>query len=225
MIFAYLKSPYFIIKNLQAEALKKYSCQLKGMTLDVGCGGRLYRKYLPAGNPYVGMDISAAAKPDVLGKAQDVPFSDGCFESVLCTEVLEHLPEPEKAVCEIRRVLKKDGFLYLTVPQAWPLHYEPEDYLRFTSYGIRGLLEKNGFGIIAIERIGGVFSLIGQRIIDVVWQIEVNCLKMVFGPRWAERIATALCLVFSMFFYIAGKFGDRIEEKDAIGWAVLAVKL
>lgn len=217
-------SPHFIIKMLRIKVLKKNSAYLKGKILDVGCGVKPYKEYLIASTEYIGIDGQQKVRPDILARAQEIPFPDNYFDSVLCTEVLEHLPEPEEAIRQIKRVLKKNGYLYLTVPQEWPLHYEPDDYYRFTKYGIKYLLEKNDFKIVGINRIGGVFSLIGQRLIDVVWQFIVNSLKPVFGLNWAERIASLLCFPFSFIFYILAKAGDRIDKSDALAWAVLAKK-
>lgn len=216
--------PYFIIKSLQLTALKKYSTYLKGKVLDVGCGTKPYKKYLSESIEYIGMDMTEDVKPDILVKAQEIPFSDEHFDSVLCTEVLEHLPEPEEAIKEIKRVLKKGGYAYFTVPQTWCLHYEPYDYFRFTKYGIKYLLKNNGFEVVSIERVGGIFSLVGQRIIDVAWQKIVDLFRLPCGLRNAERIASFLVLPYSLFFYLLGKFADGIDKRDALGWACLARK-
>lgn len=219
-----LTSLFFIIKDLQRNMLKKYSHYLKGRILDIGCGAQPYRSYLRECREYVGMDINAEIRPDVTGDVKDMPFPEGHFDGVLCTEVLEHLADPEIGIKEINRVLKKGGYLYLTVPQEWCLHYEPYDYFRFTRYGIKYLLEKNEFEILAIERIGGIFSLTGQRLVDVLWNAITRFLKPLLSSRWAERTATILCLPISITFYILGKMGDKIDKRDAICWAVLARK-
>ena len=217
-------SPLFIIKTIQRNMLKKYSNYLGGRVLDIGCGMKPYKKYLRGCSEYVGMDNNKDVKPDVVGDIRELPFSDGYFDGVLCTEVLEHLPRPEMGIRQISRVLKTGGYLYLTVPQEWCLHYEPDDYFRFTKYGIRYLLENNGFEILAIERLGGVFSLMGQRLVDVMWRAIAVLLKPVLTLRWAERAATIVCLPITITFYILGRVGDNIDKRDAIGWAVLARK-
>ncbi len=188
----------------------------------MACGSKPYQRYLTGNSKFITVDQIIELKPDVLGKVEALPFLDGCFDSILCTEVLEHLPEPQEAMKELKRVLKEDGYLYLSVPQSWYLHYEPNDYFRFTKYGIKHLLEKDGFAIIYIERIGGVVSLVAQRIIDVTWQLSVDYLKLILGLRWAERIASGLISPFSVLFYLLTKLGDKIDKKDALGWAVLA---
>ena len=61
---------------------------------------------------------------------------------MLCTEVLEHLPEPQKAVDEFFRVLKPGGTLLLTTRFLFPIHDAPHDYFRYTKYGLRHLLRR-----------------------------------------------------------------------------------
>lgn len=213
----------FIIKTLQKEALKKYAKYIGGNVLDVGCGTEPYRRFITF-EKYIGMDQFDELNPDILGSATEIPFKDKCFDAVLCTDVLEHITEPEKAINEMKRAIKDSGYLYVTVPQTWCLHYEPNDYFRFTKYAIKYLLEKDGFKILELDRIGGIFSLVGQRMIDVFYQFIANCVKSAVGLKWAERIASVLSLPASLLFYLLGKIGDKIDKRDALGWAVLARK-
>jgi SAM-dependent methyltransferase len=212
----------FIIKKLQRDAFRKYSGYLSGRILDIGCGTAPYRGYLSC-QSYVGIDESPEVRPDVNASCESIPFKNNDFDGVICTEVLEHLAEPGRCVAETVRVLKSGGYLYITIPQSWGLHYEPRDYWRFTRYGIEYLLKKYSFKIVNIERLGGVFSLAGIRMIDVLWSGLVNLFSFL-GKRQSERIASLLCCPGSFLFYILGKIGDRIDKSDAIGWAVLARK-
>jgi ubiquinone/menaquinone biosynthesis C-methylase UbiE len=66
-------------------------------------------------------------------------------DAVLSTQVLEHVADPLSVLAEFFRVLKPDGRLWLTAPFVWYLHEEPYDYYRFTSHGLRFLLERAGF--------------------------------------------------------------------------------
>ena len=84
--------------------------------LDVGCGdGELHRQ-LPAGWPWIGVDrspsmLSRAPKPSTLADARALPFPDGTFGAVAMLWMLYHLPDPETAVAEARRVLQPGGLL------------------------------------------------------------------------------------------------------------------
>ncbi len=214
-----LTSPLFIVKRLQKGTLKKYAHLLNGRVLDVGCGIKPYQGYLEFSG-YIGIDESQSVSPDVLARSESLPFAGHSFDAVLCTEVLEHLKEPVRCLDEIKRVLKKGGCAYITVPQSWGLHYEPADYWRFTKYGITLLFEKCGFEVEGVARIGGVFSLIGQEAVDAGWTFVVR-LFLFLGRRWAERLASLLFFPFSFVFYILGKCLDWVDPRFSIGWAIV----
>lgn len=106
-------------------------------TLDIGCGGSPYAGYFPN---RVAIDISKSRSTELLADAHSLPFRDASFDVILCTEVLEHLKEPQRAIEEMERVLIDGGKLILTTRFIFPLHDTPDDYYRFTKYGLRYLL-------------------------------------------------------------------------------------
>ena len=87
---------------------------------------------------------------------------DASFDVVLCTQVLEHVAEPARVLAELRRVLATGGELWLTVPFVGELHEEPHDHYRYTSYGLRGLCERAGFGEVRTWPLGGYFTAMAQ---------------------------------------------------------------
>jgi SAM-dependent methyltransferase len=117
--------------------------------LDVGAGEQPYRELFPHVE-YVTTDWANSVHPgarqvDIVAPADDLPIDDASFDAVINTQVLEHVPEPRKVISEFFRVLKPGGRLYITLPLAWELHEEPWDFYRYTSHGIRHLLESAGF--------------------------------------------------------------------------------
>lgn len=218
-----LTNHLFIIKRLQRHAFIRAAGFLSGRMIDIGCGSRPYRRFI-SGHDYVAVDESAEIHPDVRALATALPFTDGSFDSVVATEVIEHVADPRLAVNEMARVLKASGGrCYITAPQDWPLHYEPSDFWRFTNYGIESLLTGAGLKVVSVERIGGIFSVIGQMSVDFLWT-ALRRLFLFLGTRAAERLSTLICFPANIFFCLLSFLGDRFDKRFALGWAVVGEK-
>jgi SAM-dependent methyltransferase len=152
---------YFLIRDIR-EAIDKYA---KGDFLDMGCGNKPYEGlYKPLTRTQVGCDIIQSDKHrvDVICPVTQLAFNDSEFDSVLCTQVLEHVFEHDKMMQEINRVLRPGGTLILTVPFAWELHEEPYDFFRYTRHALKELFERSGFEIEYIKPNGGKWAAIYQ---------------------------------------------------------------
>lgn len=163
---------YFIRSSI-FNALKSSLPYFKGELLDVGCGQMPYRKYILENskiNKYIGLDIETAimyneaVKPDYTWDGKAMPFDDESYSTLMATEVLEHCPEPELILQEMKRVLKKDGFLFLTTPFLWPLHETPHDEYRYTPFALNRLLKDAGFNDIKIYAGGGWHASLAQML-------------------------------------------------------------
>jgi SAM-dependent methyltransferase len=150
--------------------------------LDAGAGECRF-KPLFAHAAYIGVDSAEGdptwnySKLDAIGRLEQLPFADSSFDRALCIVVLEHTPEPGLALQEIRRVLKHGGTVHLVVPCMWEEHQQPYDFFRFTSSGIRYLMEKAGLRVRQIEPVGGFFWLFGRRLIGLTAFVQA-------GWRW-----------------------------------------
>ncbi|MFY0599380.1 MAG: class I SAM-dependent methyltransferase [Cyclobacteriaceae bacterium] len=144
-------------------AIEKYA---KGILLDIGCGSKPFH-YLTKNSvsEHVGLeheDTRNTDKADIWGSAYDIPIEDNFFDTVLCTDVLEHLEEPDKALNESCRVLKKGAYAIYTLPFFWHIHEEPRDFFRYSKYGLKYLFEKNGFEVEKIVPLTGFWGNVGQ---------------------------------------------------------------
>jgi len=220
-----LLNPYFIEKKMLRDALKKEAAQLAGrqLVIDIGCGEQPYRKYFTQFRQYAGFDLIAPPRSGVISKAANLPLADSVADAVLCTEVIEHTQDPKKVCEEISRVLKKGGTLLLSAPMSWNLHLEPHDYYRFTRHGLVYLLERSGMSVIRVVRIGGIVSLIGARLADVLHR-KLEQLPLGIRPPMRRRVASLAVSPVNSVFYILALIFDRIDETDAIGWLVVAQK-
>jgi SAM-dependent methyltransferase len=137
---------------------------------DVGAGDAPYRE-LFGHVDYVTTDWEQSPHEgvqslDIFASADSIPVDDAAFDAVLCTQVLEHVPDPLAVVRELRRILRPSGRLYLTAPLTWELHELPYDFYRYTSEGLRHLLEQAGFTPVAIEPRNDCFTTLAQLMLN-----------------------------------------------------------
>jgi SAM-dependent methyltransferase len=138
------------------------------LVLDVGAGGSPYKskfKFIE----WLSMDITGAV--DIHGDICHLPIRDIVADCCVCTEVLEHVSEPSLALAEINRVLKEDAYLVLSTPLLFEIHPQPGDFTRWTDSGLKLLVEKAGFQVLQVERLGGVFSCIAGIVKRIPYQL------------------------------------------------------
>lgn len=134
-----------------------------GQLLDVGCGEKPYAQvFAPHVTEHVGVDHEDSpnrlGNVDIFASAYDIPVEPDSFQTVLMSELLEHLEEPGRAIAEAARVLEPGGHLILTTPLFWVLHEEPRDFYRYTPHGLRWLIEQSGLEVVEITPIAGQWS-------------------------------------------------------------------
>mgnify|MGYP001627193551 CR=1 FL=1 len=161
-------NPFWLARRGLVSQIKELAGYLSGDLLDVGCGRKPYRELFKV-KSYLGLDIENPGHShenedvDVFYDGHTFPFAQNSFDSVLCNQVLEHVFNPDEFLSEIHRCLKPGGQFLLTVPFVWDEHEQPFDYARYSSFGLKHLLEKNGFVIIeqrkSIQNIAVVFQL------------------------------------------------------------------
>jgi SAM-dependent methyltransferase len=146
--------------------LKQCGAFVSGKTLDVGCGHKPYEKsFFSGAEEYVGMDyLTDRSSPDIVGSATDIPLPDESFDTIVCTEVLEHVPDPTKVFLEMHRVLRPGGHLILSTPMYWPRHEAPYDYFRYPYDGMLSLVKNSGLELVRLYTRGRSYAFIGQVI-------------------------------------------------------------
>lgn len=147
--------------------------------LDAGAGECQYKKFC-SHLDYVAQDVSVYdgkgdaglqtgtwdfSQIDIVSDITSIPVLDGSFDAVLCTEVLEHLPDPVRALDEMARVLKTGGTIIITSP-FWSLtHFAPYHYATgFNRYFYEHHLGRLGFEVRSIEPNGNFFECVGQEV-------------------------------------------------------------
>lgn len=178
----------FLIADLRGA--RRYA---RGRFLDLGCGNQPYRAlFEPLVDCYLGLDHDpAGSRPDVVGAASAVPIRGASIDTVLATQVLEHVPEPSRVLEEASRVLASGGHLILTAPQYWRLHEEPHDYFRFTRFGLEHLVRASGLEMIEIREQGGVWTVVGLAFANALqrrrrWRRLIPITNSLFA--WLDRV-------------------------------------
>lgn len=194
--------------------------------LDVGAGVCQYRPLIAARNRYESCDLEdgfhLGQKHDFLASVYDIPKPDRHYDGVLMLQVLEHLEFPHKGLKEVNRILKDNGFLFLSVPQAAGDHFEPYHFFNYTQFGLKSVFEQSGFEIQEHHRLAGIFTYVGNRL-DKLGSI-------VFGQYKKNLLAVVPIWLFAKLCWLAGwlvsrfDFIDR-EKKYCIGHIVIATKV
>lgn len=205
--------------------------------LDIGCGGQPFRKYCQHLN-YKSHDFAQLdAKTQIIGGKYGeldyisdicaIPEKDSTFDAILCTEVLEHVPEPIKAIKEMSRLLKPGGRLILTVPLAAFIHQAPYHfYGGYTPYWFEKFLKESGFSNWEIEPNGGFFRYFGQEC-QRVTRILFRDRPFTSPLRWfllPLEVCSLLCftILSPLVCAILDKYITAPEY--TIGYHVLAIK-
>lgn len=92
--------------------------------------------------------LARRGKVDIAADVCDLPIQDKTLDLIFSSSVLEHVYDPEKAVSEMRRVVKSGGYVYAEIPFMRAFHMMPVDYQRYTISGIEELFKRHGFELI-----------------------------------------------------------------------------
>ena len=205
--------------------------QSRGVVLDVGSGAQPYRHLLPSGVTYQAIDYGGAERhfgysmPDTTYYQGDKwPIPDGSVDVILCTETMEHVPEPSVFLTEAFRCLKQEGRLLLTVPFAARWHYIPHDYWRFTPSGLERLFSAAGFEGAAVYSRGNAVTVACYKVMALM-------VPLLFPQRGGllRRSASLTCGILTLPLLVAlgaiaalslkGQGGD-----DCLGYTAVAYK-
>lgn len=208
-----IDSHHYIVLSLLYAWMKEVALHVaKGVMLDYGCGGQPYRALFGEKiTRYIGADIAAAAgvKLDIeFLPEQSLPISNDEIDTVLSTQVIEHVNDVNFYLRECYRLLKPGGVLIITAPMQWRHHEVPFDYLRFTRYGLIKILSDNAFKILKIDACGGAYALMGQILLNHLNERGIRR-KFIFK------------LINLISLWLDNKYPD---PEDTVNWMCLAIK-
>lgn len=201
------------------RVLRPLLARLSGDVLDVGCGEKPYRAWMPDARRWVGIDVSPGPSVDgLIEPGKSWPIEDDDFDVVVCTQVLEHVGDLDHTVSELVRVLRPGGDAIVTVPFIFGEHNAPHDYRRLSQHGLRQLLADHGLDVVETRPHGGIGSTLG--VIGLCWTWDAMprrgrgmLLVAPFLPLWA-----LLCLVVNLTCAAI----DRVDRSEMYYGNVLA---
>lgn len=150
------------LHRVVSQAIEKHA---SGDCLDAGCGRSPYRSLLAANaSTVVSLDVEdRGGGAELIGDIQDLAqIKDGSFDTVFCSQVLEHVPRPWEAWEEFARILRPGGRLIMSAPHLSVIHEAPHDYYRYTPYGLSALCERAGLKVENVQPTGGLISFLSH---------------------------------------------------------------
>lgn len=153
---------------------------------------------------------------DIVSDITEIPEPDGSFDAILCSEVLEHIPNPTGALDEFGRLLKPGGVVILTAPLASWVHFAPYHYCTgFSRYWYEYHLPQRGFRIQELSANGDWFAYCRQEL------LRLGSTARRYGD-WSWPLAYMLGIIGLGYFKIRG--GKTAEDLACFGWHCIAVK-
>ena len=209
---------WLTIVDLQRD-LREVASRLEGRVLDVGCGEQPYRSWLTTSREYVGVDVEPGPGVDaVIRPGESWPLPDASFDSVLCTQVLEHDSDPAHTLGQIDRVLAPGGTAVISVPFAYNEHMAPHDYRRWSAAGVSADIATR-FEVVEVRKQGPVGSLLGA-----LW---LNWIEHLIGrSRWlqlARALAFPVWILYTGAVNAAARAIDALDRTGAFYLNVLVV--
>lgn len=202
--------------------------------LDAGAGTQQFKQYC-SHLDYVSQDFAAYVPSnevsglqndawdygtlDIISDITDIPQVDASFDAILCSEVLEHLPDPNAALREFSRLLKKDGVLLITAPFCSLTHQAPYFFSTgFSHFYYVHWLEALGFQDIKTETNGTYFEFLAQE------ARRVNSTSKKYAGKGLSFFQKAIVALFLKVLASKAKSDQGSSELLCYGYFVKATK-
>ncbi len=207
------------------QGILEHSHYAKGTLLDVGCGVKPYKA---AFAPFVDIHLGIEYSPDsgYIGNLADfcadaaaLPLPDASVDTILCTEVLEHVPNPEKVISEFARVLRADGILICTAPFFFPIH-DKFDFFRYTPTGLAVMMERQGLTVEKVKPLSGS---------GITVAVMINLFLFDLGfmwTKWLYPIGLILRPVIWLVIFLINMLGwimEKIIPSDQMAFGHLTI--
>ena len=195
--------PFYFVRHGIKDGVIKYASHMTGRMLDFGCGSKPYKSLFRV-EEYIGVDFENEGHPhtneqiDVFYDGKTIPFPDQHFDSVICSEVFEHIFNLDDILKELNRVMKPGAKMLVTCPFTWNEHEAPYDFARYTRFALDSMLNKNGFKIVEYSKSGNFITAVTQLITLYFFTVFKGPVRKFFLFRWLYK---------ALFFFIPNLSG------------------
>jgi len=195
--------------DLIAQHYDRYLKQhVSGRLADLGCGKvPLYHAYRDLASEVVCVDWDTVHRTNpfldhICDLNEPLPFGDHEFDTIILSDVLEHLKNPEQLWKEMNRVLRTGGKVILNVPFFYKLHEKPFDFYRYTEFALTNFATSAGFNVLVLKATGGTPEILS----------DLSAKTVVFVPVVGRWMAT--CIQWFCRLFLKTGPGRRLSEKS-----------
>lgn len=219
-------SPYLyyntkLRKSFEHSISKYLISSKKYKLLDYGCGTKPYKyilvKYC---ENYVGVDVHEGPEVDyVIRPNEKLPFGGEEFDVIISSQVLEHVEDVNLYLSECCRLLSKEGYLFLSTHGTWQYHSSPNDFHRWTAFGLKRLVESHGFKIEEFVPNLGQLALTSQLRLNYFYSFS----------NFLGTLGRFLLIPISAIYQLKMVIEDwitpsRVKERDSAAYLVVCKK-
>ena len=179
-----------LIANLVAARYELYLPRYaRGRLIDLGCGQvPLYGAYRELVCEVTCVDWAASPHPiSHVDREADLgaklPFDDASFDTVILSDVLEHVPTPELLWHEMARLLTPGGHALINVPFLYGVHEAPHDYYRYTGFALRRHAEQAGLDVRVLASVGGSLHVLADLLAKHLAQLPLLGVPLALGVQ------------------------------------------
>lgn len=186
-----------------------------GVVLDVGAGRLAWRTALERhASHYLSADREAVAcgLSVVCDAIDGFPFADGTFDTIFCCSVLEHVTDPASALAAMARLLKPGGKIVLSVPFVYFVHGAPQDFYRFTRFGVELMAQRAGLTVQEISSSGGLAHMLMHAVSMVI-----------AGSAGSGAVGVSIASFVSAVLWRIARLIDRLDRSGRLAQNINAV--